>query len=441
MNSLLNYFIEANLYLISIYLMYELLLARDKHFQFNRAFVLSGIALSLLLPLVSIPVSEAATPGEYIIMLPAITIGEAQQQSVTWLSGWWQIILIAYIAGGLISAFNLSRQLSRLLRHLPFRGTERQDYNGYTVVATNGEIPTCSFFRYLFWDKSAELTEAEKQQILDHEITHIKQWHSADILLTEVLRVVFWFNPAVYMLKSRLTEVHEYIADRGATSSESIEQYSILLTQQVFKEYNIGLSNHFHNSQILKRITMLKTKESKSLWRNIALLLPMLAMIITVFSCETGKNETQSETKTVIPEESSTVTVNPAEPSTVTVIPAESSAVSDQSTSNKEDSVFIIVDIVPEPVGGMTAFYEFIGSNLKYPEEAKKVGIEGKVFIEFVTDEDGKITNVVCVRGIGHGCDEEAVRVIKIAPAWKPGEKDGKKVKVRIILPITYKLG
>jgi protein TonB len=105
------------------------------------------------------------------------------------------------------------------------------------------------------------------------------------------------------------------------------------------------------------------------------------------------------------------------------------------------DEVFTIVEQQPEYPGGMSAFYQFVTKKLKYPSQARRMGIEGKVFVQFVVDKAGNITEVVAVRGIGAGCDEEAVRVIKSSPQWKAGKQRGKAVKVRMILPITFKLG
>lgn len=101
---------------------------------------------------------------------------------------------------------------------------------------------------------------------------------------------------------------------------------------------------------------------------------------------------------------------------------------------------FMIVENQPEPKEGLPAFYHYIQENLKYPEDAKKMGIEGKVFVQFVVDKDGKLTEIKAVKGIGAGCDEEAVRVIKEASAWKPATVVDMPVKTRMILPITYKL-
>jgi len=105
------------------------------------------------------------------------------------------------------------------------------------------------------------------------------------------------------------------------------------------------------------------------------------------------------------------------------------------------DEVFTIVEQQPDYPGGMGAFYQFVRKRLKYPSQARRMGIEGKVFVQFVVDKEGNITEVKAVRGIGAGCDEEAERVIRSSPKWKAGKQRGKTVKVRMILPITFKLG
>lgn len=107
---------------------------------------------------------------------------------------------------------------------------------------------------------------------------------------------------------------------------------------------------------------------------------------------------------------------------------------------NWQNEIFTILDTQPQPQSGLKSFYEYIGANLKYPEQARKEGVQGKVFVEFVVDKDGKLIDVKAVKGIGAGCDEEAVRVIKEAPAWEPAKVVDMPVRVRMILPITYKL-
>ena len=102
--------------------------------------------------------------------------------------------------------------------------------------------------------------------------------------------------------------------------------------------------------------------------------------------------------------------------------------------------VYSMVDDYPTPEGGIQVFYDYIKTHLKYPAQARRMGIEGRVFVEFVVDAEGAITEVKAVKGIGAGCDMEAVRVLQNAAAWNPGRLNGKPVKVRMVLPITYKL-
>lgn len=104
------------------------------------------------------------------------------------------------------------------------------------------------------------------------------------------------------------------------------------------------------------------------------------------------------------------------------------------------DEIFDIVEDQPAPPGGMAAFYKYVGKEMNYPNQARRMGIEGRVFVQFVVDKSGKLTEVRAIKGIGAGCDEEAVRVIENAPQWKPGKQRGRPVKVRMILPITFKL-
>jgi protein TonB len=109
----------------------------------------------------------------------------------------------------------------------------------------------------------------------------------------------------------------------------------------------------------------------------------------------------------------------------------------------KEDpnTIFTVVEETAAPIGGMGAFYEYVGKKIKYPAQAKRMGIEGKVFVEFVIEKDGSITDVKAIKGIGGGCDQEAERILASAPKWKPGKQRGKPVRQKMVLPINFKLG
>lgn len=110
----------------------------------------------------------------------------------------------------------------------------------------------------------------------------------------------------------------------------------------------------------------------------------------------------------------------------------------------KEDpnEIFLVVEESAAPKGGMGAFYEYIGKKLqgKYPAQARRMGIEGKVFVEFVINKDGSIQDVKAIKGIGAGCDELAEKIIREAPPWSPGKQRGKPVRQKMVLPIVFKL-
>jgi protein TonB len=110
----------------------------------------------------------------------------------------------------------------------------------------------------------------------------------------------------------------------------------------------------------------------------------------------------------------------------------------DEITQNEE--VLITVDTPPMFIGGMPILKKYLSDNLSYPRKAAKKNIEGTVYISFVVDTDGKVTEVTILKGIGYGCDQEAERVVKRMPSWIPGQHEGKKVKVRYSLPISFKL-
>ena len=105
------------------------------------------------------------------------------------------------------------------------------------------------------------------------------------------------------------------------------------------------------------------------------------------------------------------------------------------------DEPVIFAEEPASPRGGFEGFYKYVGEKMKYPAQARRMGIEGRVFVEFIINKDGSLTEIKFIKGIGAGCDEEAVRVIQSAPAWNPAKQRGKAVKQRYTLPIIFKLG
>ena len=118
------------------------------------------------------------------------------------------------------------------------------------------------------------------------------------------------------------------------------------------------------------------------------------------------------------------------------VIESEIVEVEEEAT----EEIFVVVEEFPVPIGGLVTFYQYVNENIKYPRQAISLSLEGRVFVQFVVEKDGIISDVTIVRGIGGGCDEEAIRIVKGAPRWKPGKQRGKPVRVKMVLPITFKI-
>lgn len=112
----------------------------------------------------------------------------------------------------------------------------------------------------------------------------------------------------------------------------------------------------------------------------------------------------------------------------------------EEKKASVDDEVFVVVEEQAEFPGGLDSMYAYIVKNLKYPEAAKEKGIEGRVFVSFIIEKDGSISNVKLLRGIGGGCDEAAVKMVKNMPKWKPAKQRGKPVRCQFTLPIKFEL-
>ena len=407
MNSLLTFLFQSVACSLVFYGLYYVLLRNESCYAFNRYYLLLTALFSLIFPLVrfSLPF-ELSEDVVAVITLPEMVVGEdpyaASYTSTSWLTVLYGLGILFFAAKLLAKVLSVSRLVN---------SGEKEQHAGYVLVRTKGKLPTFSFMKYLFWDDSQPLGESERQQILKHELAHIKKKHSLDILLMEILHAIMWFNPLMYAIKGALVMTHEFEADEKATEGKDIELYQKLLAQQVLNQYGLALGSHFNQSQTLKRLRMLTNKNANVYWGKYVL--PVLAIIIVfgVISCEHPAMEDE--------------TIN-----------IQAAAISEEGA----DEVFTKVEEMPVPPGGLASFYTYVARELKYPAQARRMGVEGKVFVQFTVDKDGSITDIQTVKGIGAGCDMESERVIAGSPKWQAGKQRGRAVKTRMILPISFKL-
>ncbi|MDB5004225.1 MAG: BlaR1 peptidase [Mucilaginibacter sp.] len=250
----LHYLAEANIYLGVFYLAYCLFLIKETYYIFNRVYLLLSCVLAFILPLVQLGFLK---PTVYITT--GTTYVPATVESFTWQDG----LLYSYITGVVIFAIQFGiklYQLQKLARLKPSYS------NGdHKLVYLEGSNAAFSFFNYLFI--GTETTESEL--ITRHELVHIRQKHSADVILLELLKIINWFNPAIYLLQNSIKTVHEYIADEQTALIETDPTtYSTFLVNNAYGISGPSFTHSFFNYNLLKkRIIMLHQKRSGSLAR------------------------------------------------------------------------------------------------------------------------------------------------------------------------------
>jgi TonB family protein len=339
--------------------------------------------------------------------------------------------------------------------------------NGYRLVLTLTENSPFSFLNYLFIPEN-HVQIAGYERMIKHELEHIKQGHTFDVLLLDFLLIFQWFNPFIWLLKRAVRENHEYLVDRAVLSSGvSPEEYKQILLSQVAGS-QVYAASHFNYSLIKNRFKMMtKIPSRKIAGIKISTGILIALALLVIFACEQKKKTTETS-----PVKTDSVSVNlqsdgirisgKAEElkkindllasgkfeivskdengSTFLLLKVKEEAAPITGNAAETDEVFIQVEKMPEFPGGEGAFRNFIAKTVEYPVEAAKKGIQGKVYVTFVVDKDGTVRNAKIIRGVSPMLDKEALRVVNSLPKWTPGEQGGKKVSVAYTVPISFVL-
>lgn len=425
MNDVLIYLWEGSICLALTVGFYKVFFEKLTFFEWNRSMLLILLAASVLIPLFTVNVAPTAAVLPEVL-LPVFWVGgQIEQESIVSSRNfsWQEILFFAYLIGVIIASSKFVWGTLKLWIQL--KSATLQVYNGNKLVV-HPRFEPASFFGYIMLP-SFDPTDSDHQLILKHESVHCTQRHTLDLILIQLLKVFFWFNPFIFMYERLIREVHEFQADHFVTRFHSEIAYSKLLLRLATKSNSKHLVHSFNQFQTKKRIMMMTQTNTKPIQKaRFILALPLLALFIAVFSFESSANS-----KGEFPESADILNTN-LQPATDTV---------SVILGKDGNQVFDVVEIQPNPAGGkMEGWMKYLAESIKYPEEAKKQGIEGTVIIVFVINSDGTISDVETLRGIGGGCDEEAMRVIQNAPKWTPGLQGGKPVNCRMRLPIRFKL-
>ena len=434
MGTFLVYILKSAACLAVFYLFYKLLMSRDTFHRFNRFALLGLLVLSSLLPLVEASVNSPAAVQETMLTLEQLLLladiqpeGESMATatpSATVL--WLRAALLVYLTGIVFfivrNLCSLAR-LGRLIRqgkrealdsYLP----DRKEKNVRLVVHDHDIAP----FSWMHWIVIARKDlEENGREILIHELAHIRNRHSWDLLLADLCIFVQWFNPAAWLLKQELQNIHEYEADETVLrEGVNARNYQMLLIKKAVGTRLYSMANSFNHSSLKKRITMM-LKEKSNPWARAKYLyiLPLAALAVTAFA--------RPEVSAVADEISAVKVIAPAvhdsiQPNVQTAVAAPSSA----------------LDQMPEFPGGMEALNTYLRNNIRYPQEAQKAGIQGRVIIQFIVSKDGSITDAEVVESVDPQLDAEGLRLIKNMPRWKPGMRKGQAIRVKQTLPIRF---
>ncbi len=415
------YFLEVSLCWLFFYAFYHFFLRKETFFQINRFYLLSVVGLGLILPL-SLPVfkilfeTNISFIPTYSVNLNEIAFTETIETNITnsFQFSWVNLILSIYLIGVLARFFQFAKSINQLIQLK--KKSHVIENKGFLLIKTTEITMPFSFINWLFLPQNHQVSPQDEAKIIEHELVHIQSQHSLDILLIEVLSILFWFNPLLLLFHQALKEVHEYAADQVVLRSVPVKNYGRMLLQQAFPDIELRLVHNFNQSQLKKRIKMMTKKpSSKRALLKYAFIAPMLLGLAFLFSAY---------------------------------------QLAPISIEQNGDPIYDKVDQMPTWKGCETEenalkctygkIINLLVNNLEYPKAAKEKNIEGKVLLEFIVSKEGQVKQLKIKKDLAGGCGQAAFqaanKMIEDKVQWNAGIKNDKKVAVRMVLPVAFKL-
>ena len=446
---LLIYQIKVGLCLIAFYLLWKLLLSRETFHRFNRVALLVVMVLALVLPWIRLSLDATVQVAKPMVVLEDLLVtpgsaAAAQQTSLSW--SVMDFATLAYFIGvamALAWFLHSHWSLYRLLK----QGRRESLPSGITLHVVPGDQSPFSYFKHIVI--SEQDYRDNPHEILTHEQAHIGLRHSWDVLFMSMVTLFQWWNPAAWLLGRELRLVHEYEADEAVLNQGiNAKQYQLLLIRKSVGDKLFSMANNFNYQSLKKRIRMMSMNKS-SRWNRLRALavVPVIALALLAFAnnksvaavVTAGLQQDRAVQSEIQSPESVQVeaATQPVEAEAVEMNTEEQTPVETEPQSKK---VYNSVEQMPEFPGGAAAMMRYLQENIKYPPEAAKNNIEGRVIVQFVIDETGQVGEVKVVRPVSEELDAEAVRVVKTFPKFEPGRQDGEAVSVWYTLPIMFKI-
>lgn len=417
------YLLKSTVALSFLFVFYWLVLRKETFHSLNRIFLLGTLLISGLCPLISFSLQNISTGTFYTLIDPIVVQAQAMANPVSKIAPSLSILSIIYISGAVF--FSL-RFLSNLVRiQYLYSRFPREKYKGFKAVIMDGDQSAFTFFNILFISR-IDFENGKSSEMIVHEQAHRDEYHSIDIILLEIITILQWFNPFIWLFRVALKSEHEFFAD-SKVLQEGFEKlsYQKLLFEKSLGITSFQLSNAFNYSLLKKRLKMMSINKSNSRLR-IKYLMSVPVVFLTILLLAINYN-----------------------------------------SFAQDDKIYDEVDIMATfQGGGISGVRKYIAENISYPESARKNKVEAKIFVQFVVDEKGEVTDVHAVRSdiidnvskevvvVGYSptdnpevnsgsvadLEAEAVRVIKSLNGFTPGQKDGKNVKTQWTFPIQFVL-
>jgi len=437
--------------IVVFYMFYRLLLSKETFHRVNRVVLLSTALLSFVLPLCVITTHQTVV----LDAVPVVSVGDLHPEVLEGehSSLWGQTVIpILYIIGVLVTLGHTLLSVWKVM--ILVRRSERYPQaDGTTLCVVKDDVPPFSFCSYIVMNHSDY--EANDAAVLAHERGHIRQHHSCDVLLVNLLTALQWFNPAMWMLRADLRAIHEYEAD-GAVLSQGINarQYQYLLITKAASIGGYSIANGISHSTLKNRITMMLNKKSpRSSFMKLLTLVPIVGVALALNAETVNDYVYQQPPKKIVKKGNKNATAKIGKNS-VKVI---TDTVSKVRIDNPEDSIqkevkevftpveknpefFDVVEQMPEFPGGSAALIEYLSKNIRYPKAAMEADVQGRVIVNFVVLKDGSIGETKVVKTVSPELDEEALRCVQSMPKWKPGMQKGQPVNVKYTMPINFRL-
>ena len=456
---------------------YQFWLRKETFFNVNRAYLIGSALVAFALPFMQFELFQNQIPlRENITFLPEVVINAAAPETTSVTPETqtdWSIYWLIYAAGVFFSTGMLFRKYLEVKRYFRFK----RQTDGNIITIPNSDAAFTFLNTIFLGDK---ISAEARAHILAHEEVHLKHKHGVDLFIFEVLRVVFWFNPLVYIYQNKVAELHEFIADAQATKKTEKKSYYNQLLNTAFGTQEISFINTFFNhSLIKKRIVMLQKQSKQRAGLKYLVLIPVIAGILTYVGCTDDNGLAENKAALTLEEQVADLEatldakeeisieerklvsnlLNKANQKALPPPPPPPSlnedavieVVETQSQKEINDVPFAVVEEVPVFPGCESLqtnaerkkcmseqVSQLINANFntKVGEELQLKGVQ-RIYTRFRINENGDIVDIESRASVPE-LEKEAERVVSLLPKITPGKHKGKNVGVLYSLPIVF---